>query len=101
MSWPSTLVAYKRTDTFTQDTIPAGLRRAHTTKAGVWALIRVLEGELQFAIEGEIPEILSKSNPGLVEPEIPHHVDPIGPVKFYIEFFRDASTGDPDDDELT
>ena len=92
MSWPSTLVSYKRTDTFTEDTVPSGLKDTHTTKGGVWALIRILEGELQFQVEGAAPEILSRSNPGLVEPEVPHHIETLGPVKFYIEFFRDASS---------
>lgn len=92
MSWPSTLVSYKRTDVFTQDTIPEGLTSTHSTKEGVWALIRILEGELQFQVEGEAPEVLSRSNPGLVEPAVPHHVAAVGPVRFYVEFFRDASS---------
>ena len=37
---PAGLAAYKRTPTFDQDTLPAGLRREHRTKAGVWALDR-------------------------------------------------------------
>jgi tellurite resistance-related uncharacterized protein len=98
MSWPSTLVSYKRTDVFTEETVPKGLTARHTTKEGVWALIRVLEGELQFQLEGEMPEILSRSNPGLVEPTVPHHIEVIGPVRFYVEFFRDASSREFDDD---
>ncbi len=92
MNWPSTLVSYKKTDIFTEDTLPAGLQQSHRTKGGVWALIRILEGELQFQLEGGMPEILSRSNPGLVEPDLPHHIEAVGPVRFYIEFFRDASS---------
>lgn len=92
MNWPSTLVSYKKTDIFTEDTIPAELKESHTTKGGVWALIRILEGEIQYQLEGAMPEILSRSNPGLVEPDLPHHFAAVGPVRFYIEYFRDANS---------
>ena len=34
---PAGLDHYKSTPVFDQDTVPAGLRRAHSTAAGVWA----------------------------------------------------------------
>lgn len=37
---------YRSTPVFDQDTLPAALRARHDTKAGVWGLIRVIEGEL-------------------------------------------------------
>ena len=41
---------YRRTDTFTSATIPAGLLRSHATKAGVWGLIHVLQGHLVYRL---------------------------------------------------
>ncbi|HEX8668048.1 MAG TPA: DUF1971 domain-containing protein [Allosphingosinicella sp.] len=41
--------AYKVTAVFDEETLPAGLRRVHSTKAGTWGLIRVLEGRLRLA----------------------------------------------------
>ena len=40
------LAPYKRTPVFDETTLPDGLRREHRTKAGVWGIIRVLEGRL-------------------------------------------------------
>jgi tellurite resistance-related uncharacterized protein len=47
---PAGLTAYKQTPIFDQDSLPAGLRREHRTKAGVWALIHVVEGSLLYRI---------------------------------------------------
>ncbi len=41
---PSWKVPYKCTPIFDETTLPPGLRRERRTKAGVWAVIRVLEG---------------------------------------------------------
>ncbi len=90
MSWPSTLVSYKRTDEYTADSTPAGLLSDHTTKAGVWAMIRVLEGSMQLVTEEGVEE-LHKKNPGFIEPEVPHHIVPGEDVRFYVEFFRDST----------
>jgi tellurite resistance-related uncharacterized protein len=45
---PEGFTAYKRTPMFDQDNLPIGLRREHCTKAGVWALIHVVEGRLRL-----------------------------------------------------
>jgi len=85
---PEGLTAYKRTPTFDQDSLPAGLRREHRTKAGVWALIHVLEGRLCYRILDPISEeILTPQTPGVVRPEQPHEVEPLGPVSMFVEFF--------------
>ncbi len=89
-SIPSGLAAYRRTAEFTESTVPAGLLRRHTTKAGVWGAIHVLEGSLRYRIlEPEAEEIvLAPDRPGVVEPEVPHEVEVIGPVRFFVEFHR-------------
>jgi tellurite resistance-related uncharacterized protein len=43
---PADLAPYRRTEVFTEASLPAGLRKAHSTKAGAWALINVVYGRL-------------------------------------------------------
>jgi tellurite resistance-related uncharacterized protein len=90
---PNGLEPYSRTATFTQETVPAGLLRDHSTKAGSWGLIHVEEGVLRFRITDprRVPaarELTPESGPGVVEPTILHHVEPVGPVRFHVEFLR-------------
>lgn len=93
MSLPPEVKPYKRTPDFTEATVPAGLLRAHSTKAGVWGLIHVLEGRLAYRIHDErrppSDQVLTPETPcGVVEPTILHEVQPQGPVRFYVEFHR-------------
>ena len=95
MDWPSTLVAYRRTDTYTEDTVPAGLLEEHNLRDGVWALLRVLEGELGFVDMEEGREgVLSPKAPGFIEPGQRHHLVLRGPVQFYLEFYRSSDTSE-------
>jgi len=91
-SLPSHVRAYQRTKEFTETTIPAGLTSRHSTKAGVWGRICIVDGSLRYRIlepESEPEEILlTPAKDGVVEPQIAHQVEPIGPVRFYVEFLR-------------
>lgn len=98
-SMPSSVAAYKRTPTFTNESIPAGLRRAHQTKADTWGKIVVLTGNLRYRIlEPEHEEvILTPTAPGVVEPQVLHEVAPLeskdndgseDEVSFYVEFYK-------------
>lgn len=93
---PTTLRAYKRTPDFTEATMPAGLRRMHETKGGVWGKICVLEGKLllRFVEDGE-KRMLTPDNPGVVCPRQAHEVEPFGPVRFYIEFYSETPQDQP------
>ena len=90
-SLPLRAVAYRRTAEFSESTIPSALLRCHTTKPGVWGCIHVVEGSLRYRILESSPTeyVLSPEVPGIVEPEVPHEVEPIGKVRFYVEFFRE------------
>ena len=87
---PPQLEAYKRTPEFSHETLPSGLRRSHSTKAGVWGRIVVLEGSLRYRILEPRPLelMLTPDRPGVIEPEILHEVEPAGAVRFYVEFLR-------------
>lgn len=85
---PDDVKEYKRTPTFTENSIPKGLLSSHTTKAGTWGKIVIEEGKLLYRIlEPEIEEIiLTPEKFGVVEPQVRHEVEPVGPVTFHVEF---------------
>lgn len=85
---PPGLVAYRRTPVFTEETMPQGLRHRHQTKAGVWALITVVEGRLRFRrLDPASDTVLDPAKTAVVVPEEPHEVEPLGPVRFFVEFY--------------
>lgn len=87
---PENVNPYKKTATFNQETVPAGLLKAHTTKTGTWGKINIIRGKLLYVIETEPQESieLSPSKYGVVEPEVPHHVQLLGEVEFFVEFYK-------------
>jgi len=86
---PEGLKPYKRTPVFDQESVPAGLRREHRTKENVWGLIHVLEGNLLYRILSPLSEhMLTPDMPGVVHPQQPHEVQPVGPVRFFVEFYE-------------
>lgn len=80
---------YSSSPVFDQATLPAALRRDHSTKAGVWGVIRVLEGRLALRF-ADREEVLTPERPGLVRPEEPHHVEPLSEVMRMQVEFHDA-----------
>lgn len=93
-AWPPGLVAYRRTPEFTAATIPAGLTRGHSTKAGVWAALNVLEGELIFRdLERHTERRLGQGIHGLIFPTRLHEVEPLDGVRFFVEFHAAPTDG--------
>jgi len=93
MPLPDDVRPYRRTEVFTEHSVPKGLLQAHATKSGVWAQIHIVEGNLAYRITDgrRAPKqtILSAGAPaGLVEPTILHEIEALGPVRFYVEFYR-------------
>lgn len=79
---------YKSTPVFDADSLPAGLRREHRTKVGVWGVIRVLEGRLRYRVINPASEtILDPDHPGLVLPDQPHLVEPLGTMRMQVDFY--------------
>ena len=80
---------YRTTPVFDENSLPAGLRRDHRTNAGVWGVIRVLEGEVVFTqLSPRAEQRLSLGRPGLVLPDQPHFVTPAGPMRMQLEFYN-------------
>ena len=76
-------------------TVPAGLRRAHRVAAGTWGRIVVDSGRLRFAAATTPPidaELEAGSTQG-IPPEVIHEVEPLGAVRFSVEFFAVDRTG--------
>lgn len=87
---PAHHAAYKRTATFDEATIPAGLRSRHTLKPGVWGVLHVLRGTLRYRAHEPQPveDILGPGQIAHIPPEVPHEVEPVDAVSFYIEFYK-------------
>ena len=94
MTMAASAKPYRSTAIFDAETLPAALRRRHTTKAGVWARIEVLKGQVRYEIfDPPSVEILEPGRPGRVAPEQPHQVLPCGPMQMRVDFYD----CDPDD----
>lgn len=87
---PDTVKPFKKTPTFSESTVPAGLLKDHNTAAGVWGVIKVVSGCINYQItEGSPFQVtLDLDTDGIIEPRIKHHLEVCGPVSFYVEFNR-------------
>ena len=97
-SLPEDVVCYQRTKEFSEHSVPAGLLRSHTTKSGTWGRICVLEGRLRYRILGPEPEdhVLTPEHHGVVEPEVPHEVEPSRRLQVLIPIRRFEISTFPD-----
>ncbi len=87
---PDGFVTYKKTPIFTEKSLPTGLKNDHSTKAGVWAKIVVIEGKLRYRVDTlGIDVELSLDKSGIVVPEMLHSVEPLGTVKFFVKFYKE------------
>lgn len=79
---------YRSTPMFDADNLPEALRREHRTKAGVWGVIRMLEGALRLEFgDGTGERIVTPDAPGLLLPDQPHWVTPLGPMRMQVDFY--------------
>ncbi len=86
---PDDFVPCSRTQAFTEATVPEALLGEHSTRSGVWATILVEEGALRY----HVPDLdavlhLRPGHAGIVIPEVLHRVEPLGSVRFHVEFYR-------------
>ena len=78
---------YRTTMVFDEKTLPDALRREHSTKAGVWGLVRVLQGELWLRFADGREQLLKAGETGLVGPQEVHWAEPVGRVQIQIGFY--------------
>ncbi len=78
---------YKITPVWDEDTLPAAIRHEHSTKAGTWGVLRVLEGEVMLVFQEPASTVhVTPQAPALIPPEAVHHVALQGPMKMQVEF---------------
>lgn len=81
---------YRVTPIFDDVSLPAALRASHHTKAGVWGVVRMIEGRLKLTYLDPFSEImLDAENPGMLRPQQPHFVTSSGPMKMRVEFYTE------------
>lgn len=87
---PIGLVAYGRSPDFTPETLPAKLQAAHSTKAGTWGLLHVLEGKVLYRLEPPHSDELQvpAGETVVIEPGVLHRVTFVEHGRFYVEFYR-------------
>ena len=82
---------YRQTPVFDEHSLPKAMRERHSTKAGVWGVIRVLEGQLKLTVlEPPSEALLDPGRPGLVLPQQPHFVTPMGAMRMQVDFHDSA-----------
>jgi tellurite resistance-related uncharacterized protein len=96
---PDALRQVRTSPVWDEDSLPAGLRRAHRVAAGTWGRIVVEEGSLSFAAATTPPVevMVGAGETQAIPPEVEHAVEPAAHVSFRIEFLtvaRDVG-GDP------
>jgi tellurite methyltransferase len=91
---PEGFVAYRRTPDFDARAVPDALRSRHSTKPGVWARIHVSAGRLRYRTHAPFDDeaLLTPGAVGIVLPEVQHEVEPLGEVRFHVEFYRREKT---------
>lgn len=68
--------------------LPAGLRREHRTKAGVWGIVRVLEGQLNLSfVDPPEERLVTPDACALLLPDQAHFVTVGVPMRMQVEFY--------------
>jgi len=78
---------YRTTPVFEAGTLPPPLLRNHSLKSDTWGVLRVLDGAVNYVVTGQAAMVVERGLPGIIEPDIEHHLEIIGPVKLQIEFY--------------
>ena len=87
---PAGLVSYARSPEFTPKNLPAKLQAAHSTKAGTWGLLHVLEGTVRYQLEPphEGEQLVRAGDNVVIESGVLHRVAFVVPGRFFVEFYR-------------
>lgn len=86
---PEGAAPYKRTGVFTKTSVPKGLTSDHSTKAGVWGLLHVEAGALDFIVPSrDTSHRVEAGETHVIEPELLHRVSLEEGTEFFVEFWR-------------
>lgn len=86
---PARVVCSHATPEWTEESMPDALRRAHRVREGRWGRLVVRRGRIGFAAATSQPtEIVVEAGESVaIPPGLAHDVQPLGPVRFLVEFF--------------
>lgn len=87
---PTGVEHQRTTDDFTDQTVPAGLLRAHKIAPEVWGRLVTVAGTVRFVWEDSAsePVVLGAGDSVVIPPDTPHHVEPQAGARFHVEFYR-------------
>ncbi|MEZ5382490.1 MAG: DUF1971 domain-containing protein [Microthrixaceae bacterium] len=90
---PDDVQLVRTTNVFDNDTVPAGLLKAHQVAAGVWGRLVVRSGSVGFVFEDAPDQQVSVASGGalVIPPQRHHHVVLGEPATFAVEFYRASS----------
>ncbi len=93
---PEGLSLVRTTPLFDQDSVPAGLRRAHKVADDVWGRLVVSAGSLVFVFEDQpgAPLAVAAGEHVIIPPGRPHHLEFDGEASFVVEFHQ--AVAEPD-----
>ncbi|MEP2102568.1 MAG: DUF1971 domain-containing protein [Parasphingorhabdus sp.] len=81
---------YSSTPVFDENNLPKALQAAHSTKAGAWGVLEIINGSLHYVIEeDQETRLMTAGDRQLIEPEQLHHVALIGPMQMQVHFYRE------------
>jgi len=81
---------YKSTPVFDEHSLPEAIRNAHSTKAGVWGLLRVIAGEVDLVFHDPPKTVhVTRESPAPIPPQAMHHVETSAPMRIQVEFYRE------------
>lgn len=87
---PADLTLVRTAGPFDETTIPEGLRRSHRVAPGLWALLMVADGSLDFSMD-VVPALNRRVVAGqsqAIPPDVVHQVTVNGPVRLQVEFLK-------------
>lgn len=93
---PANVSCYRTLGPWSEDVVPAGLKGQHQLKAGSWAEIQILSGQIDFAWDDDDGSVVHTLKAGMkltVPPLVLHHLIVTGPVEIVLSFFREVSAG--------
>jgi tellurite resistance-related uncharacterized protein len=85
---PEDLRFVRASPVWDERTMPTSLRGAHRIATNTWGRLVVRDGRLQFsaATAPAIEAVIEATRTQAIPPGVEHHVEPLGPVHFLIEF---------------
>ena len=86
---PAGCTLVRSTPEFTAETVPAALLSAHRVASGIWGRLVVEAGTVLYVLERSGgSRRLGAGEHQVIEPDVPHHVEPGEGARFRVEFHR-------------